>query len=75
MKIPPHKLESVYNAVAVFTLPKTFIDVIIFYSSSEKKGIAFHIGARDDTVAAEHAMPNAIVGYSEIVDEYLKKLY
>jgi len=28
MKIPPHKLESVYNAVAVFTLPKTYIDVV-----------------------------------------------
>lgn len=27
MKIPPHKLESVYNAVAVFTLPKTYLDV------------------------------------------------
>lgn len=33
------------------------------------------MGSRDDSVASEHAMPNAIVGYTEIVDEYLKKLY
>lgn len=40
-----------------------------------QKGIAFHIGARDDSVPAEHALPNAIVGQSETIDETLKKLY
>lgn len=65
MKIPPHRLESVYNAVAVFTLPK----------SSLEKNVAFHIVARDDSMAAPHAMPNAVVGYSEPIDEQLKKLY
>lgn len=65
MKIPPHKAESVYNAVAVFTLPKSYLE----------RGIAFYLAGRDDSLKAMHAMPNAVVGYSEIVDETLKKVY
>lgn len=65
MKIPPHKAESIYNAVAVFTLPKSYLD----------KGVAFYLGARDDSTPSKHAMPNVSVGYTGIADEDLKKLY
>ncbi|CAD8086706.1 unnamed protein product [Paramecium primaurelia] len=65
MKIPPHKADKVYNAVAVFTLPKSQLE----------SGIAFYLATRDDTIKSMHSMPNGIVGYSEIIDDWLRKLY
>lgn len=65
MKVPPHKAESVYNAVAVFTLPKSYLE----------RGAAFYLAARDDSIKSMHAMPNSVVGFTEIVDDSLQKLY
>lgn len=65
LKIPPHKADSVYNGVAVFTLPKSYLE----------RGIAFYLATRDDSIQSLHSMPNGIVGYSEIVDDTLRKLY
>ena len=79
MKIPPHQVESVYNAVAVFTLPKIQFDVLYikfkYIYIYDQTGIAFHLAARDDSVTSNHSMPNVIVGYTEIVDPVLKKIY
>lgn len=40
MKIPPHKAETTYNAVSVFTLPKSYLE----------HGIAFYLASRDDSI-------------------------
>lgn len=65
MKIPPNIVETLYEAVAVFTLPKT----------SLQESISFYIAGRDDKKGEYHAMPNAIVGHTDIIDDSLKKLY
>ena len=65
MKIPPNMVETLYEAVAVFTLPKT----------SLQESVSFYIAGRDDKTGAFHAMPNAIVGHTDLIDESLKKLY
>lgn len=65
MKIPANIVETLYDAVAVFTLPKT----------SLQDSISFYVAGRDDKKGEFHAMPNAIVGHTDIIDESLKKLY
>jgi len=65
MKIPPNIVETLYDSVAVFTLPKT----------SLQESISFYVAGRDEQTGAFHAMPNTIVGHTDIVDESLKKLY
>jgi len=70
--------------VAVFTLPKEFLE----------KDITFFIAAYDDSIASAHRMPNGVTGksvinfyykaillilyfsgFSEIADDTLRKLY
>lgn len=46
-------------------MPKLFLD----------KRIQFFLATRDDSIATGHAMPNGIIGYSDVVDDTLKKLY
>ena len=65
MKIPPNMVETLYEAVCVFTLPKT----------SLQESVSFYIAGRDEKSGCFHAMPNSIVGHSDIIDESLKKLY
>lgn len=65
MKIPPAIMETLYEAVAVFTVPKT----------SLQESVTFYIAGRDEKTGTFHAMPNSIVGHTDIIDESLKKLY
>lgn len=65
MKIPPNIVETLYEAVAVFTLPKT----------SLQESVSFYVAGRDEKTGTFHAMPNAVCGHTDIIDESLKKLY
>lgn len=46
--------QLIVKAVAVFTLPKSFLE----------KKILFFIVGRDDSIACSHAMPNGVAGVS-----------
>jgi hypothetical protein len=46
-------------------LPKSYLE----------KSISFFVAAKDDSVPAAHSMPNSIVGYTDITDDILKKLF
>lgn len=64
-KIPPYVSDSLYNSIAIFTLPKSFLE----------KNIQFFIAAKDDSIPCSHIMPNGIVGYTDVADDLLKKLF
>lgn len=64
-KIPPFTSDTLYNSIAIFTLPKSFLE----------KNLKFFLAAKDDSIPTAHIMPNGIVGYTDIADELLKKLF
>ncbi|EAR89988.1 C2 domain protein (macronuclear) [Tetrahymena thermophila SB210] len=64
MKIPPYQTDQTYKAVAVFTLPKSYLE----------KKILFFIAGRDDSIPCNHAMPNGVAGVSSLAEDTLKKV-
>lgn len=64
-KIPPHVSETVYNSVAVFTVPKSYLD----------KNIQFFVAFKDDSIPSSNIMPNGVVGHTDVADELIKKLF
>ncbi|KRX05194.1 C2 domain [Pseudocohnilembus persalinus] len=64
-KIPPYISDNLYNSIAIFSVPKSYLD----------KSIQFFIAAKDDSIPSSHVMPNGIVGHTDITDDLLKKLF
>ena len=58
LKVPPYQKDQLYKSVAIFTLPKSFFD----------KNIQFFVASRDEAIPSGHAMPNGVVGHTDIVD-------
>jgi len=65
LKIPPHVCDSLYKAVAVFTLPRSLLD----------KSVQFWVVARDNSISSINGLPNGIVGGSDVQDALLQKLF
>lgn len=61
LQIPPKKIERYYDAVAVFTIPK---------SELENK-LIIHIAGRDENMKSVHGLPNQFVGSTDPVDKTL----
>jgi hypothetical protein len=65
MRIPPLDVDTQYNAKAVFTIPKHFLNSIL----------TFFIVGRDENFGSLNAMPNVVAGHSDTVDETLAQLF
>lgn len=63
-KIPPLKQGGMHQCVTYFTLPKSFLD----------KKLMFFVAGKNDRIESYHAMPNCVVGHTDIIDGILKKL-
>lgn len=64
MRIPPDPMDNVHNAIAAFTIPKSFLE----------RQITIHIVAKDETQATNHAMPNIFCGSTDSLDDALRKI-
>ena len=60
----PTKLDNEYGAQCIFTVPKSYIN----------NQISFYMFARDESMIGrfKHQLPNAVVAYTEIIDDDLK---
>ena len=56
--MPPDPIKNKYNSLTYFTVPKSYID----------KQIQFYMVVKDDTKVSTHAMPNLVVGLTEVAD-------
>ena len=64
IRIPPDPMDNMHKAIAAFSIPKSQLD---------QKTKAFLV-VKDETKANVHAMPDIIVGGTEILDEPLKQI-
>lgn len=59
MRIPPDPMDNIYNALAAFTIPKSYLD----------RGTSIYLAVKDETKPTVHAMPSIYCGYTESLDK------
>jgi len=62
--MPPDQMDNPYGALVAFYLPRSFL---------ERKIKVFLI-VKDEAKATAHAMPDEVVGFSDILDDPLKRI-
>ena len=62
--MPPDVLDNQFGAISQFIIPKSFL---------ERKLKVFML-VKDETKATAHAMPDEVCGFTDILDENLKKI-
>ena len=63
MRIPPDAMDNPLGALAAFYIPKSFLD----------RKVKIFVVIMDETKATAHGMPDEVCGYTEILDESLRK--
>lgn len=61
MRIPPDPMDNIYNALAAFTIPKTYLD----------RNSTVYLVVKDETKATVHAMPSIYAGATDTLDKPL----
>lgn len=61
--MPPDPVKNKYNSLTYFTVPKSYLD----------KNIQFYVSVKDDTKVMTHAMPNLVIGVTEVADVELRR--
>ena len=64
MRIPPDPMDNIYNALAAFTIPKSYLD----------RKTVIYLVVKDETKPTVHAMPSIYCGFTDLLDEYLKSI-
>jgi hypothetical protein len=64
MRIPPDPMDNIYNALAAFTIPKSFLD----------RRSTMYLVVKDETKPTVHAMPSIYCGFTDVLDEPLKSI-
>lgn len=62
--MPPDVMDNQFGAIAQFIVPKSFL---------ERKMKCFMV-VKDETKATAHAMPDEVVGFTDLLDDTLKKI-
>ena len=62
--MPPDVMDNQFGAIAQFIVPKSFL---------ERKVKMFML-VKDETKATAHAMPDEVCGFTDILDEDLRKI-
>ena len=57
-RMPPDPVRNKYDSLAYFTVPKSYLD----------KQIQFYVAVKDDSRVMTHAMPNLVIGVTEVAD-------
>jgi len=64
MRIPPDPMDNVHNAIAAFTIPKSFLE----------RQATIYLVVKDETQPTIHAMPSIFCGYTDSLDDALKNI-
>jgi hypothetical protein len=57
-------MDNPYGALVAFYLPKTFLE----------RKVKMFLLIKDETKPTAHAMPDEVVGFTDILDEHMKKI-
>lgn len=64
MRVPPDPMDNIYNALTMFTIPKSMLD--------EK--LSMFLVVKDESSPTVHAMPNVFAGFTDVLDDSLKQI-
>lgn len=64
MRIPPDPMDNIYNSLAAFTIPKSYLD----------RNTTIYLVVKDETKPTVHAMPSIYVGFTDVLDDSLKSI-
>jgi hypothetical protein len=64
MRVPPDVMDNPFGALHTFYMPKSFLE----------KKVKMFLLIKDETKATAHAMPDDICGFTDILDDALRKI-
>lgn len=62
--MPPDVMDNQFNAISAFVIPKSFLE----------RKLKMFVLVKDETKATAHAMPDEVCGFTEILDDPLKRI-
>ena len=62
--MPPDAMDNQFGAITAFIIPKSFLE----------RQLKMFLLVKDETKATAHAMPDEVCGFTDILDEDLKKI-
>ena len=64
MRVPPDTMDNPYSALSVFYMPKSYLE----------RKVKIYLLVKDEAKPTAHAMPDEVVGFTDILDEHLRKI-
>ena len=64
MRMPPDVMDNQYGAIAQFVVPRSFLE----------RKLKMFLLVKDETKATAHAMPDEVIGFTDLLDENLRKI-
>ena len=64
LRIPPDIIRNKYNALTSFVIPKSFLE----------RKLKIYVAVKDTLKELPHAMPNIVIGSTDVLDVELRKL-
>lgn len=64
MRIPPDVMDNPFQAIANFTMPKSFLE----------RQLKVFLLVKDETKATAHAMPDEIAGFTDFIGDQLRQI-
>ena len=62
--MPPDVMDNQFAALTAFIVPKSFLE----------RQLKMFMLVKDETKATAHAMPDEVCGFTDILDDHLKKI-
>lgn len=64
MRIPPDVMDNPFGALAAFYIPKSLLE----------RQIKIFLLVKDETKPTAHSMPDEVCGFTELLDDLLRKV-
>jgi hypothetical protein len=64
MRIPPDPMDNMHNAIASFTLPKSYLT----------KRLKMYIATKDESKPSPHGIPDIVAGATDELDTQLSQI-
>jgi hypothetical protein len=64
MRVPPDVMDNPFGSIYTFYFPKSFLE----------KKLKLFIMVKDETKPTAHSMPDEVCGFTDILDDSLRKI-
>lgn len=64
MRVPPDVMDNPFGALTAFYMPKSYLE----------RKVKFFLVVKDETKPTAHSMPDEVCGFTDMLDEPLRKI-